>query len=244
MKRSLVIGACSFFLASLPVLAQVQIRQERVQFQRGESGTTIQNRIEGDQIVDYVLNARAGQSMVVILDTNHLANYFNVTAPGEDSAMFIGSTSGNRFEGELPKDGDYTIRVYLMRSAARRGESANYTIEMGITGDRASNPTAPYTIADYDATTILDCELRNPSDLGEVTHNQDCPAGILRGEAGSASIRVMLPNGTERVLNFDAGDVTTPDGGDLTWGKQSDLWYIGIDNREFYIVPDAAIFGG
>ena len=36
--------------------------------------------------------------------------------------MFVGSISGNQFEGRLPASGDYKVRVYLMRSAARRDE--------------------------------------------------------------------------------------------------------------------------
>ena len=57
----------------------------------------------------------------------------------------------------------------------------------------------------------------------------------------------MLPplmDGSERVLEFGDGDVTTSGGGELTWGKQGDEWYIGIDNREFYVVPEAAVYGG
>jgi hypothetical protein len=46
----------------------------------------------------------------------------------------VGSTSGNRFEAELPADGVYTIRVYLMRNAARRNETARYTLDVGIAG--------------------------------------------------------------------------------------------------------------
>ena len=46
--------------------------------------------------------------------------------------MFVGSTSGNQFEGRLPASGDYKVRVYLMRSAARRDEIANYRLEMII----------------------------------------------------------------------------------------------------------------
>jgi len=37
-------------------------------------------------------------------------------------------------------DGEYTIRVYLMRSAARRNEIANYTLTVGITGSAAPRP--------------------------------------------------------------------------------------------------------
>jgi hypothetical protein len=48
--------------------------------------------------------------------------------------MFNGSTAGNQYEGSLPKSGDYKVRVYMMRSAARRNEVANFRLEMIITG--------------------------------------------------------------------------------------------------------------
>jgi len=37
-----------------------------------------------------------------------------------------------QFEGVLPASGDYKLRVYLMRSAARRDAIANYRLEMII----------------------------------------------------------------------------------------------------------------
>ena len=109
------------------------IRTERIHFQRGEIGATIKGRIKGYHSVDYKLRARAGQFMNVGLRSDNSSNYFNVMAPGEtDVAFFIGSTEGNEFEGDLSESGDYAIRVYLMRNAARRGETANYTLEVAI----------------------------------------------------------------------------------------------------------------
>ena len=109
-------------------------------------------------------------------------------------------------------------------------------------GNETSEPeTAPaekYSTSKYDATTSLRCSLNKP------THDKYCAAGIDRGHSGSASIRITTPVGTERTLKFYKDDVTTPDGGRLDWGKQGDEWYIGIDDREFYIVPEAAIYGG
>jgi len=105
-------------------------------------------------------------------------------------------------------------------------------------GQAATSPTAPYTTAEYDATTLLPCS------LGEDSLDQDCPAGIFRGDPGSASLRLMKPNGEERILNFDNGEVTTPDGGNLNWDIKDGDWYIRIDDQEFYIVPEAAINGG
>jgi uncharacterized protein YraI len=49
----------------------------------------------------------------------------------------------------LPSGGDWTIRVYLMRSAARRGEQADYTLSVHIGGAAASIPASDF--ADGDA---------------------------------------------------------------------------------------------
>lgn len=117
------------------VLAQSNIRTQRVQFQPGATRATIKGSIKGYQIVDYVLNAQKGQAMNVSMATNNSASYFNILAPGENEvAMFNGSTNSNQYEGTLPKSGDYKIRVYMMRSAARRNEVANYRLEMIVSG--------------------------------------------------------------------------------------------------------------
>jgi phage-related tail fiber protein len=113
-----------------PAIAQVT--EVAVQFKSGESGATITNTITGEEAVNYTLSAMEGQSMVVIMETDNPSNYFNVMAPGAASAMFIGSTSGGRFEGTLPATGIYTIQVYLMRNASRRNESASYRLDVGI----------------------------------------------------------------------------------------------------------------
>ncbi len=135
--RAMVAGVLTvLLLAGTHAAAQVDIRKEQVQFKKGTSGATIKGSIKGSQMVDYLLQAKVGQSMVVNFKPSNSSAYFNVTAPGADSSMFIGSTSGNRFEGDLPVDGVYTIRVYLMRNAARRDETAQYTLEVGIAGPK------------------------------------------------------------------------------------------------------------
>jgi hypothetical protein len=104
-----------------------------VHFAKGANSATIEGRIQGDMTIDYLLGAKQGQSMNVSMATDNGANYFNIIAPGkENEAMFIGSSAGNQFEGRLPASGDYKVRVYLMRSAARRDEIANYRLEMII----------------------------------------------------------------------------------------------------------------
>jgi hypothetical protein len=71
--------------------------------------------------------------MNVSLATDNGADNFNIIAPGkENEALFVGSSAGNQFEGTLPASGDYKVRVYLMRSAARRDEIANDRLAMSI----------------------------------------------------------------------------------------------------------------
>ena len=115
------------------------MRTENVQFASGESQATIEGSIKGYEFVDYVLGAEAGQNMTVNMETDNLASYFNILAPGEtDVAFFIGSTSGNSFSGALSQSGDYKVRVYMMRSAARRDEVANYSLDIAIAGSGGS----------------------------------------------------------------------------------------------------------
>lgn len=101
-----------------------------------------------------------------------------------------------------------------------------------------NSPTAPYTTADYDATTVLPCSFGQPG------RDSACPAGILRGDNGSASVRIMKADGGERILNFSGDRVSTPDDARLHTSQTDGDWLIGVDGQEFYRVPEAAIFGG
>jgi hypothetical protein len=132
-------GICAFAFSLLLIVAPAggqNIHREDVKFKAGESSATIKGSIKGDQTVDYILGAKAGQKMTVTLKSGHASCYFNVTAPGQDAALFIGSTSGSQYEGVLPADGEYTVRLYLMRSAARRSEKASYTITFMVDGGK------------------------------------------------------------------------------------------------------------
>ncbi|MGK7946011.1 MAG: hypothetical protein AB4058_16230 [Microcystaceae cyanobacterium] len=128
-----LLTASLIVLAPSIAFADRDIQTERVQFTPGTTSKVIEGSIEGYDIIDYVVNARQGQYANISMATKNGANYFNILAPGENEvAMFTGSTSGNQYEGTLPKSGDYKIRVYMMRSAARRNEVANYRLEIII----------------------------------------------------------------------------------------------------------------
>jgi hypothetical protein len=146
----LVRGALSAPLALLLLVAVSgpsaraagEIRIERVHLAKGATSAVVEGTIVGYQAVDYVLGAAQGQHMNVSMATNKTATYFNILAPGEtEVAFFNGSTSENQYEGVLPGTGDYRIRVYMMRSAARRNEKANYRLEMIVTGKPHASAT-------------------------------------------------------------------------------------------------------
>lgn len=103
----------------------------------------------------------------------------------------------------------------------------------------AQLPQNPYKIGDYyNANAYFKCS------VGKATHNKQCPGGIIRRGNGNTSVVVLFPNGYEVQYDFKNGNVTTTYGGKLTWGKDGDDWYIGIDNELFIIIPDAAVNGG
>lgn len=139
--RAAAIFAAALAIATLagPAPAQDGIRTEQVRFPAGTSGTMVRGTITGRESVAYQVGAEAGQTMSVSLAASNLQTYFNIYEPGKgpgDDALATGQLTPelNRFEGTLPLSGTYTISVYMMRAAARRGERSDYTLEISITG--------------------------------------------------------------------------------------------------------------
>jgi hypothetical protein len=130
----------ALLLLSSPLRADDDIRTEHIKLAAGASSATISGQVSGRESVDYLLDARAGQKLVAVLDADSRMAYFNVLPPGSDEAIFIGSTLGERYEGVLPSTGSYTLRVYLMAAGGRRGESSRYTLAVALTGDGAPDP--------------------------------------------------------------------------------------------------------
>lgn len=135
MKHVLVMAASAVLLAVPDAGASAQVaadRVERVQFARGASSATVGGRIRGYQMVDYLVNARAGQQMSVDFSSRGRFTYFLVRGPGSEDNLFNGSTSGNSARLTLEESGNYRIRVFLMRNAARRGETSSYSLNIRV----------------------------------------------------------------------------------------------------------------
>lgn len=129
-----IILTAALFILPLATWAQ-DIQQERVEFAPGATGATLDGTITGDEVIDYVLAAKAGQHMGVEFAPDNPSAYFNLLPGTDPTAIHIGSVAGNSYDGLLKRDGEYRIRVYLMRSAARRNEAAHYRLTVSITGE-------------------------------------------------------------------------------------------------------------
>ncbi|MBK1703592.1 hypothetical protein CKO40_03230 [Halochromatium glycolicum] len=126
--------------------------QDRVdiRFKPGATSTTINGTIRGDEYIDYVLNARGGQEMVVSLavtGTNGDGSaFFNILPAGKDyGGPYVGSTDDDRrAEITVPHDGDWAIRVYLMGNDRDTDKTVGYSIDVSIAPTAGSGaPSAP-----------------------------------------------------------------------------------------------------
>jgi hypothetical protein len=139
--RWVVLILCSTLLASggvapalWPSPAIAQDRTERISFAAGRSSRTVRDTISGDEGIDYLVNVRAGQRLAATLRTDNPSSYLNIKARGSSEALFNGSIAGNLGDVIVPSSGDYVVEVYLMRNAARRGERANFSLTIEVTG--------------------------------------------------------------------------------------------------------------
>ena len=148
----------------------------------------------------------------------------------------------------VPSDGEYTVRVYLMRSAAPRNESAPYTLTVGVTlrGGAAAPSSLGQAPADdakvrvtrHHGTGPLPCAMGN-APMGSTP----CEFGVIRGKAGNAEVYIKPAGGLERVLNFRGTSVTS--GSDkVKASKSGDMWTIEVNDYEHYQVPEGVISGG
>lgn len=243
-----LILACVFYANSFAAFAMDSVETRPIHFAKGASSATLEGTLKGYGIIDYKLAARAGQTMSVLLKTSNLSNYFNILPPGStNEAIFIGSNNSNEWTGTLTADGEYTARVYLMRSAARRNEVANYTLTVSITGSDSPVPasgSAPAGDAKvkgttYHATGHVPCSMGD-ADRGSV----QCEFGVIRGKPGDAEVHVTPPGGFKRVLTFTGSKVVSDADSTVKAKKNGDMWLIDVNGYEYYQIPEAVIVGG
>lgn len=200
--------------------------------------------IRGYETKDYIVHTAPGQQLAADLKSTSTSAFFNVLPPASDVALFIGSIGGSSWSGTIHDEGAYTIRVYLMRNAAKRDETADYTLRVKLSGRKADANLAPpkkfVTIkhSPFRATGSLPCRM-GPDE----NRSTQCPFGVIRGKPGNAIVYITKPEGKKRILTFMDDNVTVEGNITLRSRKIDDMWYIDVNGKEHYLLPDLIITG-
>jgi hypothetical protein len=215
-----------------------------VQVAKGKSSAVIRDRIVGRQTIDYQVQAAAGQRMTVSLKGSNGANYFNLLPPESDgAAMAMGELLDNRFEGMLPDDGVYTIRVFLYRAAARRNEASDFTLSVGVTG----TPLKPVSASKdamlpgtrYHASATTSCE---PA----YSKTRQCEVFVVRrGFDGTATVELRWDGTGKRRILFVKGEPKAADASQpMTFIRNERGWAVKFGDDERFEIPEPLVFGG
>lgn len=135
MPQRLFLAALAAGLVALsPPAAAQQVRSEKVESADASTGVILSGKVRGHDSAEYTVTGAAGQILSVDLLSENGALNFTVTPKGAAEAVFMSETTGPVADVTLPADGDYVVQVYLMRSAARRDDGADYTLGIGLAG--------------------------------------------------------------------------------------------------------------
>jgi len=247
LRFALTMLAAIALQTSLPVHAADApgIRTQTVQFAKGATSAQLRGSIKGNAGVDYKIDARAGQTLSVTMKPSNASSYFNINPPGsKEVAMFIGSTSGQSATMVLPDDGVYVVSVYLMRNAARRNETSNYTLTVGVTGKAlapiAASKDALIPGTRFHASATVACT--PPFE----TKSQQCEAFVVRrGIDGTATVELRGPNARLRRILFVAGVPVASDSTEaMAHSRDGDRTVVKFGADERYDLPDPLIRGG
>ena len=246
MTRNLCLAALLLAPLGTVLAAEPSDRMVKpVHFQHATSHAALTGRIQGYRYVDYQLRAAAGQTLKAQLQTSHPAVSFNLLPPGSvDVAMQTGQTTGNHVIQVLPDDGLYTLRVYMERAAARRNESASFTLSVEVNGKALaplkSGHDALVPGTRYHARSTVPCQ---PA----YVQTRECQAGVIRrGHDGNATVELSWGEKNPRRILFVHGKPAASDASQpMTFSRneRSDF-VIQFGNQEHFVIPEALVFGG
>ncbi|MEP4146154.1 MAG: hypothetical protein ABJL54_02975 [Halioglobus sp.] len=147
-------------------------------------------------------------------------------APGnfkDQDGRAIIRQSGLGDQGQIFRFPEESVYVYWNTGRLTPGDDDNWT--------------APFTTANFDATTRLRCKRAGDQLFAR------CPAGISRMENGQASITVQDQLGEQFTINFMA-DYVNATNREVSSRLVDDIWILEFGNGEIWEVPLAAIEGG
>jgi hypothetical protein len=126
MKKLILLTA---ILLSILTVSAAQTKV-RVKFAKGASSATLKGTVKGYKYIDYLVRAGSGQTMSVNLNSAHRGCNFVIFYSNMEN--IDGARGVTEFSDGLDVNDDYVVRVLLPRSAARRKESASFSLKIAI----------------------------------------------------------------------------------------------------------------
>jgi hypothetical protein len=220
------------------------IEEERVQFAAGATSAKIEGELKGDATVDYVVSAAAGQTLLVREGSSGKVD-FNVLPPGSVGGAMFADDGSKEFSALLPDDGDYLVRVYLPRPAARRGESGKYSMTIEVSGQPlAAIPGGSDALV---GDTRFHATAKVPCALPYQATPDGCDVGVVRRGAGGTATVVLPSSASVRTLLFVAGKPVATNASrtdTLSSTRKDDMTTVKVGDGERYEIPDALLNGG
>lgn len=92
-----------------------QTKKVTVKFKKGETSATYANTVTGYGSTDFYVSAKGGQDMSVKLTSSNKSLYFLIIRdPDNAVAIADDARDATEWTGQLPDDGNYIVRVFLV----------------------------------------------------------------------------------------------------------------------------------
>jgi hypothetical protein len=136
MNRRVVVISLGIFVGILlcAIDTSAQTKRVNVRFRTGTTGGSYSNTVSGYATVDFYLQARGGQNLKATLTSNNDFLYFVILrGSGNGEAVADDAREVTTWNGTLPANGTYVVRVFLVRAEARRNKKpVPFTLRLDI----------------------------------------------------------------------------------------------------------------
>lgn len=111
-----------------------QTKRINVKFRIGTTSGTFSNSVSGYGSADFYVTAKGGQEMSAKLTSANKFLYFLIIRdPANPEAIADDARDAVNWSGELPEDGTYIVRVFLVRAEARRNKTpVKFNLRIGV----------------------------------------------------------------------------------------------------------------
>lgn len=128
-----VLGFVFLFLAGVSATF-AQDKRVDVKFRKGATTGTYSNTVTGYGSADFYVTAKSGQQMNAKLTSSNKFLYFLIIRdPENPEAIADDARDATKWSGQLPDDGTYIVRVFLVRAEARRNKApVKFSLRIGV----------------------------------------------------------------------------------------------------------------